>query len=358
MKLVEVARALSSEVSGDGSVEVRRPVHPADAEAPGDLAVALTNEAFSALAGSRAGAAIVPADAPPCRSDLATIPFAGNERVAVARLTALFDRGPLHEEGIHPSAAIAASAAIGEGVSVGPYATVGAGATIGAGTVVLAGAAVGVEARLGAACVIHSGAVIGDRVVLGDRVIVHANAVIGADGFSFVPAGKPEGGAPTRLPLRVHSLGTVVIGDDVEIGAGTTIDRATLRATRIGRGTKIDNQVQIGHNVSIGESCLICGKAGIAGSVVIGDRVLVGAAAGLSDHITVGSDASVGAMAGVGGNVGEGVTVFGFPAVPLERWYQRHANLARLTSLYRRVEGLQERLATPEKADAGEQEGV
>ena len=151
------------------------------------------------------------------------------------------------------------------------------------------------------------------------------------------------------MPTRIHSLGAVVIGDDVEIGAGTTIDRATLRQTRVGNGTKVDNQVQIGHNVTIGESCLICGKVGIAGSVTIGDRVLLAAAAGIGDHLTIGSDAIVGAMSGVAQTIPAGVTVLGTPAVPIEEWRERYGRTVRLKALYPAVEDLKNRMETLEK---------
>jgi len=185
-------------------------------------------------------------------------------------------------------------------------------------------------------------------------VIIHPNAVIGADGFSFIPVRNPDGSPGAEgMPARIHSLGTVIIGDDVEIGAATTIDRATLRATTIGRGTKIDNQVQIAHNVTIGEGCLICGQAGIAGSVVIGDRVLVAAGAGISDHVTIGEDAAVGAQAGVPGNVRAGVSVLGSPAVPIDEWLERYRRVLRLKTLSRKVEDLKQRIEALEAARKG-----
>ncbi len=188
--------------------------------------------------------------------------------MALAKLTALFDPGPPHECGVHPTALVAADAIIGEGVSIGPYAVVGPRSRIGAGTTIMPQVTVGADAAIGAQCLLHSGVRIGHGCRLGDRVIVHANAVIGADGFSFAPDLMSASAFTAGVKVtRVHSLGNVEIGDDVEIGACTTIDRATLESTRIGRGSKIDDHVHIGHNVVIGESCILCGMVGISGSV-------------------------------------------------------------------------------------------
>jgi UDP-3-O-[3-hydroxymyristoyl] glucosamine N-acyltransferase len=234
-------------------------------------------------------------------------------RTALATLTKLFDPGPSHSEGIHPTAIVAPDAKLGEGVSIGPYTVIGPRSHIGPRTAILSNVSIGADVVIGEHGLIHSGVRVEDRVTIGHRVIVHSNAVIESDGFSFAPELGPRMPYPPELTLmRVHSLGNVVIGDDVEIGALTTIDRSTLEATRIGNGTKIDNQVHIAHNVTIGERCLIAGKVGIAGSTKIGDRVRIGGGAGISDHLTIGTEAIVGAGSGVGSNVPEKVFVSGF----------------------------------------------
>ena len=180
---------------------------------------------------------------------------------------------------------------------------------------------------------------------------MHSNAVIGSDGFSFAPELGPRMPYPAELTLlRVHSLGNVIIGDDVEIGAATTIDRSTLEATRIGNGTKIDNQVHIGHNVTIGEKCLIAGKVGIAGSTKIGDRVRIGGGVGISDHLTIGTEAIVGAGSGVGSNVPEKVFVSGFPAVPHGRTIENYLYLGRQKALHGKVDDLKSRLEALERS--------
>jgi UDP-3-O-[3-hydroxymyristoyl] glucosamine N-acyltransferase len=158
---------------------------------------------------------------------------------------------------------------------------------------------------------------------------------------------------PVDAPVRIYSLGTVVIADDVEIGAATTIDRGTLRDTRIGRGTKIDNQVQIAHNVTIGENCIICGKAGIAGSATIGDRAILGASAGVADHLTVAADAVVAAMSGTASNVASGTVVSGTPAQPHMVSAERYMNVARLKGLFPKVDDLKKRVEALEKGGEG-----
>jgi len=350
MLVRDVAEALSAQFLGDGSFPIERIVHPGAADKPSDLAIAMTSEAFSALATSKAQAAVISAQAPPPRDSLKAIIIATNERAALATLTAMFDAGPARLPGIHATAIVSADAEIGEGVSIGPFTVVGPRCRIGAGTVILPNVTIGADVSIGARGLIYAGVRIGDRVSIGDRVIVHFNAAIGSDGFSFLPVTPPIAGAAVHAnPIRVHSLGNVVIGNDVEIGAGTTIARATLQTTRIGNGTKIDNLVQIAHNVTIGEGCLICGMVGISGSTEIGDRVLLAGGVGIADHIKIGSDAIVAAGSGVGTNVAAGSKVSGYPAVPHERsmdqmlFLQRHKRISQqLGSLKSRIETMEQ----------------
>ncbi len=355
MKLSDIASALSATVIGDGGVDVRRIVHPADAGEPTDLAVALSKDALAHLASVHTGAVLIPVKAKPPGNGVAAIAYGGNERVAVSILTTLFDKGPVHGAGIHPNAVIAPDATIGDGVSVGPFSVVGSGTRVGAGTIILSNVTIGAGVTIGANALLHPGVRVGDRVRIGDRVIVHFNASIGSDGFSFIPVSNPDGSRNgVDMPKRTHSLGAVVIGDDVEIGAGTTIDRGTLRDTRIGRGTKIDNQVQIAHNVTLGENCLICGMAGIAGSAVIGDRAVLASGAGIADHVTVGAGATIAATSGVGADVPPGEVFSGTPAVQHQTSVERYMNVARLKQLYPKVDDLKKRLDAMEKdAKAG-----
>ncbi len=357
MKLRDVVHALSAQVLGDDTLEVTRVVHPADAIGPGDLALATSKDAVSALDGCQAEAVIVSEASAPLTEKFKAVIVAGNERMVLSVVTALFDPGPAHLGGIHPTAVIAPDALIAAGASIGPFAVIGARSRVGAGSKVLPHVTIGQDVAVGADCLIHSGVRFGDRVNVGDRVIVHHNASLGSDGFSFIPARRPS--EPSRkggLPTRIHSVGRIVVEDDVEIGAGTTIDRATLRETRIGRGTKIDNMVHIGHNVTIGESCLICGMVGISGSVRIGDRVMIGGGVGVADHLTIGSDSAVAAGSGVGTNVAPGTVVSGYPAMPHERSLRNFMLQGRLPALNNKVTDLQSRIEALEQTKRGRSE--
>jgi len=255
----DIAQALSARIEGDGAIEIDRLVHPAQAERPSDLAFAMSSDAAAALSRSKAQAVVVSAKQP-MPSGFRAVIAADETRMALAKLTALFAPRPDGAEGIHPAAVIAPDAVLGEGVRIGAFAYIGARSKIGAGTAILPHVTVGSDVSIGKEGLFHPGVRIGDHVVIGDRVIVHANAVIGSDGFSFAPdLNSPMGFKPGVVVTRIHSLGNVAIGDDVEIGACSTIDRSTLETTRIGRGTKIDNHVHIGHNVVIGESCIVAG---------------------------------------------------------------------------------------------------
>jgi UDP-3-O-[3-hydroxymyristoyl] glucosamine N-acyltransferase len=351
MLVRDVAAALSAQVLGDGSLSVERIVHPAAADKPSDLAVAMSREALSALAGSKAQVAIVSDKSLKPHDGLKAVIVAAQERAALAKLTALFDGGPAHVAGIHETAVVAPDAQIGEGASIGPFVVIGPRSRVGAHTAILANVSIGADVTVGAHGLIYSGVRIGDRVAIGDRVIIQFNATIGCDGFSFLPAmANGAGGGKASMPARVHSLGSVAIGDDVEIGANTTIARATLQTTRIGDGTKIDNQVQIAHNVQIGKACLICGMVGISGSVEIGDRVLLGGGVGIADHIKIGSDAIVAARSGVASNVGAGMTMSGYPAMQHERTKEMVAFMMRYKRFVTGLADVKSRLETIENS--------
>jgi len=310
MRTKDIAEALAGRLDGDGAIEIDRLVHPARADRPSDLAIAISGDSVTALARSKAQAVVVSAEHPVPSGSFRAIITTGEARLAFAKLTAMFDHGPLVEMGIHPTAVVASDATLGAGVRIGAHAVVGPRTHIGAGTAIMPQVSIGADVTIGMQGVFHSGARIGDRSAIGDRVIVHPNVVIGSDGFSFAPdLMSAVAFTPDVTLSRVHSLGNVTIGDDVEIGACTTIDRATLESTRIGRGTKIDNHVHIGHNVTIGESCIVCGKVGISGSVTVGDRVRIGGGVGIGDHLRVGDQAVIGAGSGVASNVAAGVFV-------------------------------------------------
>jgi UDP-3-O-[3-hydroxymyristoyl] glucosamine N-acyltransferase len=346
----DIAQALAGRLDGDGEMEIDRLVHPAHAHRPSDLAIATSAAAAAALPGSNARAVVVSADRPVGSAAFRAIIAVGETRMALAKLTALFDPGPPHENGIHPTAIVAADAKIGEGVSIGAYTVVGPGSRIGKATTIMPQVTIGADVAIGAHCLVYSGVRIGHACTLGDRVLVHANAVIGADGFSFAPDLMSALAFTSGVTIeRVHSLGNVEIGDDVEIGACTTIDRATLESTRIGRGCKIDDHVHIGHNVTIGESCILCGMVGISGSVVLGDRVRLGGGAGISDHVRIGDQAVVAAGSGVATNVPPGVFVSGSPAIPHQRTIEQHLYLGRQKRLHDKVAAMASRLDALER---------
>jgi UDP-3-O-[3-hydroxymyristoyl] glucosamine N-acyltransferase len=277
----------------------------------------------------------------------------------LAALLDLFTK-PVHAPpGIAPSAVIDPSAKIGATVSIGPLATVGPDADIGAGTIIMAQVTIGAAAKVGADCLFHPGARIGERVVIGDRAIVHHNASIGADGFSFVTPevasherakhGGDTATARNRGIRRINSIGTVIIGNDVEIGASAAIDRANLGATTIGDGTKIDNHVQIAHNVTIGKDCLLSGQTGISGSVKIGDRVVMAGKSAVVDHVTIGDDVVVGGGSAVWRDVAPGQVMVGYPAVPRNEAFEREVNIGRLKRIIKDVTALKRRLTVMER---------
>ncbi|MEJ2359138.1 MAG: UDP-3-O-(3-hydroxymyristoyl)glucosamine N-acyltransferase [Deinococcales bacterium] len=239
-----------------------------EAAGAGSVVVAADADALARALARGPAAVVVPRglilpQPPPC-----TVIEVDDARRALARLTALFDQRPRPAAEVHATAVIAADATLGDDVAVGPNSVIESGAVIGHGTRIGPNCSVGAGARIGHDCRLHAGVVLYDGVELGDRVELHSGCVVGADGFGY--AESPRGA------LKIHHLGGVVLGDDVEIGANSAVDRGTLEPTRIGPRTKIDNHCQVGHNVAIGSDCLIAGMTGIAGSCTLGDRVILG----------------------------------------------------------------------------------
>ncbi len=349
-----LASALNSTFEGDGSLAVSRPAHPDDASRRGTIAIATSAEFVDKLKGADVAVLVEGTD---WRAlGLKAAIFVARPRYALSGVTTAFAPEIRLAPGIHPSAVVEDGAELGEGVAVGAFVYVGAGAKIGAGTRILPHASVGAEAVIGDGALIHSGARIGARVSIGARAIIHDNAVIGADGFSFVTpelgaveAAKAGGGSRSDTQnaslARIHSLGAVTLGDDVEIGACTSIDRGTLTDTRIGNGTKLDNQVQIGHNVQIGAICMLCAQVGVAGSAVVGDRVVLGGKVGVADHVKIGSDVLVGAASAVASNIPSRNIMMGVPAVKRDEALRGVMALRRLPRLFETVDALKKRLS-------------
>ncbi len=340
---------------GDLSRTVARAAEPG-AAGPGDLALAMSPDYAGALQAGGAEVAVLWEGADWRALGLSAALFAPRARVALAALGEVFAPPLDLEPGVHPTAVVHPTAILGADVWIGPLAVIGLGARIGAGGRISGQATVGAEAVLGDGAVLHPGVRIGPRVRIGARFRAHPNAVIGADGFSYVTpergavesakaTGRVEEAARNTALRRIASLGTVEIGDDVEIGAGACIDRGTVAATRIGQGTKIDNQVQVGHNGRIGENCLICGQVGLAGSVTVGDRVVLGGQVGIADHLTIGSDTVLAGGSLVGANIPAGSVMLGVPAVPRDEAYRQILALKRLPRMQEQLRTVLQRLA-------------
>jgi UDP-3-O-[3-hydroxymyristoyl] glucosamine N-acyltransferase len=357
--LGEIAKYVDGKLKGDPGIEISRIVHPALVRGSGDLALVLSANVLDLLKQNQVTSAIAPAELNSL--DVPNYILVPRPRLALARLLELFERPVYSAEGIHPSAVIDPTAKIGEDASVGPHCWVGPKSTIGAGTRLICNVSVGAEVEIGDKVLLHPGVSIGDRCKIGSRVIMQPGACIGGDGFSFVTPqpGNVEAArqkkqivenANSKMEIvRINSIGHVVIEDDVEIGAGTCIDRATLGETKIGRGTKIDNLVQIGHNVTVGSNCLIVAQVGLGGSARVGERAVLGGQAGIPDHMSVGDDAVVGPQAGLSGNVAPRDSVIGSPAVPVRDFIQQNMNFKRLSRLNQRVKELEAKVAEMEK---------
>jgi UDP-3-O-[3-hydroxymyristoyl] glucosamine N-acyltransferase len=326
MRLEEIASRLSAALRTDaaGNAEITGVASPASAGAT-ELVFAESEAALAAACASGA-AAILTTRALGERVQGKPVLMVEQPRLAFARAARLL-RPPASVTGIHGTAILDATATLGEAVSVGPGAVVEAYASIGAGTTIAAGAVVGTGVRIGTDCYLYPRVVLYPGTELGDRVIVHAGAVLGADGFGYVR--DRATGEYTQFPQQ----GRLVIEDDVEIGANSTIDRGALEATRIGRGTKLDNLVHVGHNVEIGRNVVIAAQTGISGSSIIGEGAVVGGQVGVADHVVVGPGVVLGAQAGLptGKRVaGAGVVLWGTPARPLKEYLRELAILGRL----------------------------
>lgn len=295
------------------------------------LALALGEDEIANLASTKAKAALVPLGVN--LENITTIEVE-RPRLAMMKLLNLFYEGPDTPAGIHPSAVIHPEAKLGQNVSIGPNVVVSRGAQIGDNTALLPNVYIGKFAKVGSNCLFHPGVNVGDRVQIGDRCIIHHGASLGADGFSFVTEtpdniesarkeGEIKGGKENQKVFKIPSLGSIVIGNDVEIGANATIDRGTIENTTIGDQTKIDNLVMIGHNCKIGRACMIVSQVGIAGSCEIGDRVVIAGQAGLADHISIGDDCIILAQSGVTKSHPAKTVLMGAPAVPRKDFLKR-----------------------------------
>jgi UDP-3-O-[3-hydroxymyristoyl] glucosamine N-acyltransferase len=253
--------------------------------------------------------------------------------LALIELLRVFHPEPAADPGVHATAVVGAGARIAPSASIAAYVVVGEGATIGDGAVLHPFVCVGAGSAIGAGAVLHPHVVLYPRTVVGERVVLHSGAVVGADGFGYIARGGRH--------LKVPQAGIAVLEAEVEVGANSAIDRAALDETRVGAGTKIDNLVQVGHNVRIGRSSILCGQAGIAGSATIGDGVVLAGQSGISNRVTIGDGARVGAKSGVFSDVAKGEQVAGTPAIEASRWRRQVALLRRLPEIRKRLAAIE-----------------
>jgi UDP-3-O-[3-hydroxymyristoyl] glucosamine N-acyltransferase len=340
-RLGDLAALVGGRVEGDPERPVEA-VRELDAAGPRDLSLLTHARYRRQAAASAAGALLVPpglAAAVPGRDLL----IADDPPFVLSRLlAALHPVTPIavREPGVHPTAVVEEGCRIDPTAHVGPYAVIGAGSRIGAGAAVHALAAVGRGCVLGAGAVLHPHAVLYDGTEVGEGSVVHAGAVLGSDGFGYAT----HDGVHHKVP----QVGRVVVEAEVEIGANSTIDRATLGETRIGGGSKIDNLVQVGHNVRVGAHCVLCGQAGIAGSTELGDYVVLAGQAGVGGHLKIAPGTQVAAKSAVLRPIERaGTQVAGIPAVEIGRWRRQAVLVARLEEMARRLDAVERRLGAP-----------
>jgi UDP-3-O-[3-hydroxymyristoyl] glucosamine N-acyltransferase len=339
MKLRDIADRLGCRLEGNGDIHIDRVASIERAE-PGDLTFLAHEKYARKFAGTRASAVIVAMNTPAHAT--AALLRTDQPYLAFARAVALLMPASPPPKGIDETSAIAPDAKLGSDVSIGAFVSVGAGAVIGARTIVYPNVTIGTGVCIGEDCVIHSQVSIRDGIVIGHRVIVQDGSVIGSEGFGFA---KQADGTHLKIPQRAG----LVVEDDVEIGANTTIDRPAIGETRIGAGTKIDNLVQVGHGVTIGRRVLLAAQVGIAGSCVIEDDVVLAGQVGVANHVRLGKGVIATAQTGIPNSVDAGEYISGYPAISHREWLKSAAVYRQLPVLKKRVADLEQRLAELEE---------
>ena len=333
MLLQELAERLGCRLEGDGRLEITR-VAGLDQAGPGDLTFFANPKYAAALRRTRASAVIL-SDAAPAAS--CAMLRAGDPYLAFANALSLFVASPPPVPGIDQLSHVAKDATIGRDVSIGPFVSVGRGARIGDRTVVYANVSIGDGALIGDDCVVHSQVAIRERVVIGSRVVIQNGAVIGGDGYGFVR--RPDGSHQ-----KIPQTSIVVIEDDVEIGANTTVDRPAVGETRIQAGAKIDNLVQVGHGVNVGRNALLAAQVGIAGSTTIGDGAMLGGQVGVAGHVSIGKNAAAVGQSGITNSIPDGAFVSGYPAIDNREWLKSSAIFRKLPALRKKIADLEQRI--------------
>jgi len=341
MKLSELAALTGASIEERfGNLEITGAAGLDDAR-PGQVTF-LANPRYTPRVNATSAAAIYVSEDAVIEKEIALL-RSRNPYLAYTRALILFNPEAAFTPFIHPTASIDPTARVAEGVSIGAASVIGARSIIESGVRIHPNVTIYDDVRIGRDSVIHSGVAIRERSQIGSRVIIHNNVVVGCDGFGFA---KDDEGRWLKIPQTGH----VVIEDDVEIGAGTTIDRASVGHTRIGRGTKIDNLVQIGHSCTIGEDSLLCAQVGLAGSSHIGNRVVLAGQAGVAGHLTIGDDAVLTAKSATSHDIPPGKMISGIPAFDNREWLRSTAAFRRLGEMQRKIRDLERRLAEEKRA--------
>jgi UDP-3-O-[3-hydroxymyristoyl] glucosamine N-acyltransferase len=331
--VTELAGFLGGVVQGDGKAVISG-LGTLEAAGPAELTFLANPRYASKVAETCAGAVLM---APGGERYGRTAIEVANPYLAFAKLLTLFYTTPHEPAGVHPAAIVSDSAIIGEGASIYPGAIIGRNVSVGARTVIYPGAVLYDNATIGEDCTIHANAVIRERCRIGSRCIIQPGAVIGSDGFGYAPDGSGY--------YRIPQIGIVLLEDDVEIGANTCIDRAAIDVTRISRGTKLDNLVQVAHNCQIGEDCMIVSQVGISGSTKIGNHVTLAGQVGVAGHLTIGDNVLVGAQSGVPSSLPANAAYSGSPTMPHKEWLKSAMVVPRLPEMKKTVSSLEKRIA-------------
>jgi UDP-3-O-[3-hydroxymyristoyl] glucosamine N-acyltransferase len=338
-KLKELADLVNGTLLGDGEIEISG-VGTIEEAGPGEITFAASSRYLEKLRETKASAVIVPNDFPQETQPLLRV---ANPYLAFAKILSLFSEQPFPSRGVDSRAFVSSTARLGKGVTIYPFAWVGDRCRIGDRAILYSGVSVGEDSSIGEESILYPGVSIYPKTVLGRRVILHSGVVVGSDGFGYIKEGRKN--------VKIPQVGTVEIEDDVEVGANTTIDRATLGKTIIRRGVKIDNLVQVAHNVIIGEDSIIVAQVGIAGSARIGSNVTLAGQVGVADHIEIGDNVRVGGGSGVMTALPSNAAYSGLPAMP-------HQKFLRVLNIYQKLPEMRKRLLDLEKRLAGIEEAV
>lgn len=340
VKAKDIARFVNGELIGNGEVRITG-VSGVNEAKEGDLAFIINARTPELLKSTSASCVVVPRT---LSGDFGrTIIKVDNPSIAFSRIIGFMMPGKIpHPKGIHPTAIVSKGSRVAKSAGLGPYVVIEEGASVGENTAIYSFCYIGKNTKIGSNCIIYPNVTIREEITLGNGVIIHSGTVVGSDGFGY---DIQKDGTQVKIP----QLGTVVIEDDVELGACVAVDRARFNKTVIGKGSKIDNLVQIAHNVIIGPNCVIAGQSGISGSSVLGRNVIFGGQCGVKDHITVGDFVIAGAKTGIHKSYPANTILFGYPAKPVDKAREQIASIGLLPKLFKRVRALENKIKELEK---------